>query len=155
MRPATHSPVRGLLVALVTGALWAAVNSPAAARQAAEPEATQVGLASYYSRRLEGRRTASGKAFSNEEMVAAHASYPLGTLVRVTNLEKDRSVEVRIIDRGASRQNRREGVIIDVSQAAARVLDMKKDGRVRVRVEVLSWGDDYHKPLTDVPRRRS
>ena len=80
-------------------------------------------------------------------MVAAHASYPLGTLVRVTNLENHESTEVRITDRGASKKNRREGVIIDVSQAAATRLKMKKDGRVRVRLDVLEWGEDAKKPL--------
>jgi len=80
-------------------------------------------------------------------MVAAHRTYPLGTLVRVTNLENGESVHVRIADRGASAKNRRKGVIIDVSQAAAMRLKMKKDGRVKVRVDVLEWGEDATKPL--------
>jgi rare lipoprotein A len=118
---------------------------------AAPPPASRViesktGLASYYSRRFEGKKTAGGDTFRNDEMVAAHRSYPLGTLVRVTNLENDESAQVRITDRGASAKNRREGVIIDVSQAAASRLKMKKDGRVRVRLDVLEWGEDAKKP---------
>jgi rare lipoprotein A len=105
------------------------------------------GLASYYSRRFEGKKTAGGDTFRNDELVAAHRSYPLGTLVRVTNLENDESAQVRITDRGASAKNRREGVIIDVSQAAATRLKMKKDGRVRVRLDVLEWGEDAKKPF--------
>jgi rare lipoprotein A len=62
--------------------------------------------------------------------------------VRVNNLENGEAVDVRITDRGASAQNRKEGVIIDVSQAAATRLKMKKDGRVKVRVDVLEWGQD-------------
>lgn len=113
-------------------------------------KSTQTGLASYYSRRFDGKKTAGGERFSNDEMVAAHRTLPLGTLVRVHNLENGESVDVRITDRGASRANRREGVIIDVSQAAATKLKMKKDGRVKVRVEVLEWGDD-----TKAPKPRS
>jgi rare lipoprotein A len=108
---------------------------------------SNTGLASYYSRRFEGKKTAGGEKFRNDEMVAAHRSYPLGTLVRVTNLENSESVHVRISDRGASSKNHREGVIIDVSQAAATRLKMKKDGRVKVRVDVLEWGEDAKKPL--------
>jgi len=114
---------------------------------------TQVGLASYYSRRLDGKKTASGERFSNEELVAAHRTFPLGTRVRVTNLENGKSVVVRINDRGASAQNRREGVIIDLSQAAASRLQMKHDGRVRVRVSVLEWGEDDHPAIVDVRER--
>jgi len=73
-------------------------------------------------------------------MVAAHPTYPFGTIVRVTNLKKDRTVEVRVIDRGPTKQNRAEGVIIDLSRAAAEKLGMTRDGRVRVKVEVLEWG---------------
>jgi rare lipoprotein A len=111
---------------------------------------TETGLASYYSRRFDGKTTASGETFSNQQLTAAHPSFPLGTRVRVTNLENGSSVVVRINDRGASAENRREGVIIDLSQAAAERLDMKKEGRVRVRVNVLEWGEDDHPALAEV-----
>ena len=126
-----------LALALSAPPLYGAANS-----SATRPPAMQVGLASFYSRRFDGKETASGEKFSNHEMVAAHWRLPLGSRVRVTNLENGESVEVRINDRGASAQNRKEGVIIDVSQAAATKLRMKKDGRVKVRVEVLEWGDE-------------
>ncbi|MES2562395.1 MAG: septal ring lytic transglycosylase RlpA family protein [Pseudomonadota bacterium] len=103
---------------------------------------TQTGLASFYSRRFDGKRTAGGDTFDNKELVAAHRTYPFGTRARVTNLKNNASVEVVINDRGPSKQNRREGVIIDVSQAAATHLKMKKEGRVKVRVDVLEWGRD-------------
>ena len=123
------------------------------AAKADKGKQTQTGLASFYSRKLHGKRTASGDTFSNDELVAAHPRYPFGTKARVTNLENGESVVVRITDRGASRANRREGVIIDVSQAAAAELRMKKDGRVRVRVEVLEWGDDDRNKLPDVSKK--
>jgi rare lipoprotein A len=141
-------PAPWLALAAFLSACW--LNEPLAAERSAATKAkrTETGLASYYSRRFDGKETASGETFSNKQLVAAHASHPLGTRVRVTNLENGASVVVRINDRGASKENRREGVIIDVSQAAAEHLKMKKDGRVRVRVNVLTWGEDDHPALT-------
>jgi rare lipoprotein A len=79
------------------------------------------------------------------ELVAAHPTYPLGTLARVTNLEGGGTVQVRIIDRGPTDENVAEGVIIDLSKGAAEKLGMVKEGRVRVRVEVLQWGKNEYK----------
>jgi rare lipoprotein A len=129
-----------------------------AAERSAKPDKggqTQTGLASFYSRRFHGKQTASGETFRNDELVAAHPRYPFGTKARVTNLENGESVVVRVTDRGASKANRREGVIIDLSQAAAAQLKMKKDGRVRVRVEVLEWGEDDRNKLPDVTKKGS
>ncbi len=97
-------------------------------------------MAVYYKSHYHGKRTASGRTFSNEELVAAHPHYPLGTIVKVTNLENSRALEVTIIDRGISRQNQADGIIIDLSQRAARELRFFKKGKTRVRVEVLQWG---------------
>jgi rare lipoprotein A len=69
-----------------------------------------------------------------------HPTYPFGTAVRVTNLKNGRSVHVRIVDRGPTRGPRGDGVIIDLSRAAAGALGFIGDGRTRVRVEVLRWG---------------
>jgi peptidoglycan lytic transglycosylase len=74
-------------------------------------------------------------------MVAAHPTYPFGTVVRVTSLENGRSVRVRIVDRGPAPGPRAEGVIIDLSERAAGDLGFLRDGRARVRVEVVRWGD--------------
>jgi rare lipoprotein A len=79
-------------------------------------------------------------------MVAAHPSYPLGTVAKVTNLEKGGMVIVRIIDRGPTDENVAEGVIIDLSKGAAEKLGMVKEGRVKVKVEVLQWGNNEYKP---------
>jgi rare lipoprotein A len=70
-------------------------------------------------------------------MVAAHRTLPLGSLVRVTNLENGRRVVLRITDRGPYGRNYRKGTIIDVSEGAARRLRFIHDGLVQVRVEVL------------------
>jgi rare lipoprotein A len=97
----------------------------------------QVGLASYYGPGFHGEPTASGKIFNQYEMVAAHRSLPLGSVVRVTNLENRRRVVLRVIDRGPYGRNYRKGTIIDVSKGAARKLGFIREGLVPVRVEVL------------------
>jgi rare lipoprotein A len=98
------------------------------------------GLASYYGPGFEGKQTASGVPFDKTAMVAAHPSYPFGTVVRVTNLANKRQVEVRVVDRGPAKGPRSEGVLIDVSSGAAASLGFVRQGRTRVRLEVLRWG---------------
>lgn len=112
-----------------------------------EPEAEEVleavdGEATFYADRFEGRTTASGAPFRQNGMTAAHRTYPFGTLLRVTNLRNDRSVDVRVTDRGpfGARAEAR-GTIIDLSRRAARDLDFIRAGRTPVRVEVLEWGE--------------
>jgi rare lipoprotein A len=99
------------------------------------------GLASFYGEQFHGKTTASGVRFNMKAMVAAHPSYPFGTRVRVTNLANGRAVQVRIVDRGPAAAPRAAGVIIDVSRRAAESLRFVADGRTRVRLEVLGWGD--------------
>ena len=114
----------------------------AAARPAvsASPRPVQVGLASWYGPGFHGEETASGEIFDQREMVAAHRSLPLGSVVRVTNVENGRRVVLRVIDRGPYGRNYRKGTIIDVSRGAARRLGFIRDGLVQVRVEVLRLG---------------
>lgn len=118
-------------------------NSTAIAKEKkpqAKQEKIQTGKASYYCRRFHGNKTALGKTFDRHQLVAAHPSYPFGTLVRVTNLNNDQEVQVRIIDRGPTKAQCKKGVIIDLSRAAAEKIGMVRKGRVLVRVEVLKWG---------------
>lgn len=96
-----------------------------------------VGLASFVARSLDGRKTASGERFDSAEMVAAHRTYPLGTRLRVTNLQNGRSVIVRIIDRMGPRRGPRAAVI-DLSRAAAERLAFIKAGKARVKMEVVA-----------------
>ena len=99
------------------------------------------GLASYYGPGFDGRTTASGVRFDMNAMVAAHPTYPFGTVVRVTNLTNNRVVEVRILDRGPAKGPQAAGVVIDLSYGAAQALGFVQDGRTRVRLEVLQWGN--------------
>jgi peptidoglycan lytic transglycosylase len=108
----------------------------------AVPPRVQVGLASWYGPGFHGNETASGEIFDQREMVAAHRSLPLGSVVRVTNLENGRRVVLRVIDRGPYGRNYRKGTIIDVSRGAARRLRFIRDGLVEVRVEVLRLGGE-------------
>lgn len=97
------------------------------------PAFRQVGIASWYGGRHQGRLTASGEVFDENKLTAAHRTLPLVTWARVTNLENGRAVEVRINDRGPYV----EGRIIDLSARAAEELGMTREGLARVRVEAL------------------
>ncbi len=101
------------------------------------------GLASWYGSE-QGRETASGERFDPRELTAAHRHLPFGTIVRVTNRENGRSVDVRINDRGPYDDDDR---IIDVSSAAADILEMKKSGVVPVEVEIVRLGSS--RPRSD------
>lgn len=98
------------------------------------------GLASYYGPGFHGKATASGVPFDMHAMVAAHPTYPFGTIVRVINLATGRAVRVRILDRGPARAPQAAGVLIDLSYGAAEALGFIRDGRARIRLEVLQWG---------------
>lgn len=93
----------------------------------------QSGKASWYGGRHHGGPTASGERFNKNAMTAAHRRYKFGTRVKVTNKKNGRSVVVRINDRGPYTKGR----IIDLSEAAAKKLDMIDAGVVPVTVEVV------------------
>jgi len=99
--------------------------------QAAPLSKMEVGYASWYGGKFQGRQTASGEKFDTKKLTAAHKTLPFGKIVRVTNLENNLSVEVRINDRGPFI----EGRIIDLSRAAADVIGMAGKGIALVKVE--------------------
>lgn len=133
--------VRGwCVVGMLSAATLVLLFGVRPAVSAARPQ-VQVGLASFYGPGFHGNETASGEIFDQREMVAAHRSLPLGSVVRVTNLENGRRVVLRVIDRGPYGRNYRKGTIIDVSKGAAQRLGFIRDGLVRVRVEVMRLGD--------------
>ena len=94
----------------------------------------QTGEASWYGPAHQGKPTASGEKFDHTRLTAAHRSLPFGTRIKVTNLENGKTVEVEINDRGPFAENR----IIDLSQAAAKALEMKESGTATVRLELSS-----------------
>jgi rare lipoprotein A len=97
------------------------------------------GDATFYADYFEGRRTASGIPFRQNQMVAAHRAYPFGTLLRVTNLSNNQSVNVKVVDRGPFGAAARRPVI-DLSRRAAQQLGFIAAGRTQVRIDVLEWG---------------
>ena len=95
------------------------------------------GKASFYAKKFNGRRTASGERFHNKLMTAAHRTLPFGTRLRVTNRANNQSVVVRVNDRGPYSRNR----LIDVSYRAAHEIGMVRAGVASVEIEVLGMGD--------------
>ena len=111
--------------------------APAAEAPAASvPQETVLGRgsASYYAAKFDGRRTASGERFDNDDMTAAHRTLPFGSLVRVTNPANGRSVIVRVNDRGPFTRGR----LIDVSRAAAEELGMVARGHANVELALIA-----------------
>ena len=98
---------------------------------------TQEGLASWYGPGFQGQQTADGETFNMHDLTAAHRRLPFGSIVRVTNKLNGANVEVRINDRGPFGDGDR---IIDVSDAAANILQMKTAGTVPVELELLHVG---------------
>jgi len=93
----------------------------------------QRGIASFYAEAFHGRTTANGETFDMNAMTCAHRTLPFGTMLRVTNLDNDRDVTVRVNDRGPYVSGR----IIDLSKGAARSLDMIGSGTANVLIEVI------------------
>lgn len=96
----------------------------------------EVGIASYYHDGLSGHKTANGEKYSPVEMTAAHLSLPFNSIVEVKNLQNDKSVIVRINDRGPFVSSR----VIDLSRAAANALDFIERGLVKVEIKILRRG---------------
>ena len=97
-----------------------------------EAQKTEKGKASYYSDLFEGRKTASGEPYHANLKTAAHRILPFGTMVKVTNLKNNKSVIVRINDRGPFSKGR----IIDLSKCAMKAIDGINDGVINVEIEV-------------------
>jgi rare lipoprotein A len=112
----------------------ATAPAPAPAPAAAPAADASEGKIAYYGQKFAGRKTASGQRFNPSAMTMAHKTLPFGTRVKVTNLANQRSVVLRVNDRGPTTPDR----IGDVSAGAARKLGMLKAGVVNARIEVLS-----------------
>jgi rare lipoprotein A len=97
----------------------------------------QKGIASYYGRDFHGKRTANGEIYDMNGLTAAHRTLPFSTVLEVRNLENDRTVTVRINDRGPFVQGR----IIDLSVGAARRIGMLGSGTAMVELRVKKWGE--------------
>jgi rare lipoprotein A len=103
------------------------------AQQASSGTHVEKGRAAFYSRTLEGHKTACGGTYNASEMTTAHRTLPCGTRVRITNVKNGKSAEATVNDRGPTSRAR----IADVSEAVAEQLDFVKQGTATVEIEVL------------------
>ena len=99
-----------------------------------------IGIASWYGPKFQGRRTANGEIFDMNLLTAAHPTLPMPVMVQVTNLENGRSMKLRVNDRGPFKKNRE----IDLSRRAAEILGFKDKGTARVRVKYLHRAPLYN-----------
>lgn len=97
-----------------------------------QPLFSEVGIASWYGPPYNRRQGANGEIYNENDVSAAHRTLPMGTLIRVTDLENGRSAMMRITDRGPFVPGR----ILDVSEGAAKLLGMWRAGIARVRIDV-------------------
>lgn len=111
-----------------------AARSRPPAVPAPRPGSTERGVASWYGKPYDGRPAADGEIYDMEQLVAAHRTLPFQTMVRVRNLTNEKTVDVRIIDRGPFVNNR----IIDLSRAAARAIELIGPGVGPVELTILS-----------------
>jgi rare lipoprotein A len=96
-------------------------------------QSAEFGKATYYANSLHGRKTASGEKYDRTLLTCAHKTYPFGTILRVTRLDNQQSVEVRVNDRGPYA----EGFVVDISYKAAEAIDLIKAGVTKVKVELV------------------
>lgn len=104
---------------------------------------TSYGIASYYGTYFHGRPTASGEKYDQYKLTAAHKTLPLGTIVKVTNTQNDKSVILKVNDRGPYIKGR----IIDVSTKAAELLGFRNKGTTYVKVEVVNEDENNEDEL--------
>jgi len=98
------------------------------------------GRASWYGKRFQGRRTANGENYDRNSFTAAHRTLPYGSLLKVTNLSNQKSVIVRINDRGPVDPTRS----LDLSEMAAKELDIIKDGLGQVKIEFVGFDENQN-----------
>lgn len=98
-----------------------------------DPNYREVGMASWYGKDFHNKKTANGETYDMNDYTAAHRTLPLPCIVKITNLENGKSINVRVNDRGPFTKNR----IIDVSKKVATKLDFHSQGTTKVKVEYM------------------
>jgi rare lipoprotein A len=131
--PATPAAPTGMAPIVKAEPAPAPVAAPASAAKTSGEHQLE-GKAAYYSNRFNGRKTASGQRFNNAAMTTAHNTLPFGTRVKVTNTKNNKSVVVRVNDRGPSTPGR----VFDLTRAAAKKLGYVRAGLADVKAEVVA-----------------
>ena len=108
-------------------------------------EKANIGTASYYAKKFEGRRTSSGQRYRSSERTAAHRTYPFGTLLEITNHDNGLKTIVRVNDRGPHLKSR----LIDLSYVAAKDLGLINAGTADVTLKVISLGKTSDVQIVD------
>ncbi|MFO7848515.1 MAG: septal ring lytic transglycosylase RlpA family protein [Spirochaetia bacterium] len=131
MKDRSHTPasLKFLFILLSVGLFIL----PCATEETKDEASSRTGYASWYGGKFHGRTTASGEVFDKNKLTAAHRRLPFGTILEVTNLANDKSVTVRITDRGPFVEDR----IIDLSRAAAEEIGLVRSGVAKVEIEVI------------------
>jgi rare lipoprotein A len=96
------------------------------------------GICVYYNDKFQGHIVASGEKYDKEALAAAHKTFPFGTMVKVTNLRNNKSVVVRVNDRGPHGGSKAK--IIEITSRAAKEIDMIKEGKAQVQIEIVESG---------------
>ncbi len=102
------------------------------------------GMAAYYSNKYHGARTYSGERYNKNALTCAHKTFPMGTKLKVTCLDNDKSVVVRVNDRMSSTRK-----VIDLSRAAASKLGMISNGTAKVKIEVVTEEKAREAPIKE------
>ena len=113
-------------------------------------QAEKMGRGGYYSDEFQGRKTASGEPYDKSDLTAAHKTLEFGSYVRITRLDNKKSVVVRINDRGPYIKDR----VVDMSRKAAEALDLIRDGRAQVKLEVVSKSELTAAPESPAPEKK-
>lgn len=144
-RPRRRLTLAGCLVAILVGLAGARAASPA--DQIHQPRHWyEFGIASWYGQFFQGRTTASGEPYNENALTCAQRELPLGSVIKVTNLRNQRSVVVRVNDRGPVPQDR----VIDLSHAAAQRLGFSKKGLAPVKIELIRAGSERPEEMADL-----
>jgi rare lipoprotein A len=117
----------------MASAVTSSATAPAPISTAASRE---TGTAGWYGKEYQGKKTASGEVFDMNGLTAAHRTLPLGTVIRVTNLDNFKNVKIKINDRGPFTESR----ILDLSYGAAKELGFVAEGTARVQIEIVDAG---------------
>lgn len=122
--------MKKILVLLFISTIFSTFSSA----QTEEVKTVEYGKASYYGTKFHGRQTASGEIYNQFALTAAHKTLPLGTVVKVTNAQNNKSVIVKINDRGPYIKGR----VIDLSTKAAEILGYRHKGTAYVKIEIIN-----------------